>query len=161
MEEKRAGGSPLRPERRTRRNRITAVGNDLYSADSRGFLNPFLRVPRCARLFPPRPPSTPPSAIRQSTSPSGRPTPSATDLVSPSVSLLLPLLPIRRETCVQVPRARARALQRFRETEIALSRKSWPRLFLAPRVTVCVSRALVACSVDVRKHRYPILLLSR
>lgn len=34
-----------------RKNRITAVGNDLYSVDSRSFLNPFLRILRRV-LFP-------------------------------------------------------------------------------------------------------------
>jgi len=139
MEEKRAGGgSPPR----TRGNRITAVGNDLYSADSRGFLNPFLSGSQGVRVFFHR-------ALRRHPRPrfAKVPLPPADRLHRPPtlshpLSLYfspgrLPLLPIRRETCVQVPRA----LQRFRETEIALSRKSCPHLFLAPRVTVCVSRA--------------------
>ena len=37
---------------KTRENRITAIGNDLYSTNSKSFLNPFLGILRCA-LFPP------------------------------------------------------------------------------------------------------------
>lgn len=52
IRQKRGGEAPPEDPPKTRENRITAVGNDLYSADSRSFLNPFLRISRCARLFP-------------------------------------------------------------------------------------------------------------
>lgn len=44
IRQKRDGEAPPEDPPKTRENRITAVGNDLYSADSRSFLNPFLRI---------------------------------------------------------------------------------------------------------------------
>jgi len=45
------GEAPPEDPPKTRENRITAVGNDLYSADSRSFLNPFLRISQGVRAF--------------------------------------------------------------------------------------------------------------
>lgn len=68
IRQKRGGEAPTEDPPKTRENRITAVGNDLYSADSRSFLNPFLRISRCARLFPLAPSAAPP--IHRTASPS-------------------------------------------------------------------------------------------
>lgn len=91
-EKESEGGSGPPPEDppKTRKNRITAVGNDLYSADSRSFLNPFLRVPRCVRAFFHRTLDIP---IHDSPPelPLGRPTLSATDPISPPQSSSLSL----------------------------------------------------------------------
>lgn len=86
IRQKRGGEAPSEDPPKTRENRITAVGNDLYSADSRSFLNPFLRISRCTRLFPlhpwqhPYPSNCLPHLL----------SPSATDPVSLSLSLHLP-----------------------------------------------------------------------
>lgn len=107
------GEAPPEDPPKTRENRITAVGNDLYSADSRSFLNPFLRISQGVRAFFHR-------------TLDGIPNPSPYyPRRPPTLSLPLPFpslsLSVSRGTCVQVPRA-------LHETEIVLSRKSC-RLF--------------------------------
>lgn len=151
IRQKRGGEAPSEDPPKTRENRITAVGNDLYSADSRSFLNPFLRISRCTRLFPlhpwqhPYPSNCLPRLL----------SPSATDPVSLSLSLHHP---------GNLRRSFAR-VTRFRETEIVLSRKSCPLSSHTAnrRLHYAHSHAFSARRMfsHARKHRYPILLLSQ
>lgn len=101
IRQKRGGEAPSENPPKTRENRITTVGNDLYSADSRSFLNPFLRISRCARLFPshaqrdlhPRPTKLSPLVTN--------PAPHFSHSLS-SLSLFLSLFSISHESCVEV-----------------------------------------------------------
>lgn len=152
IRQKRGGEAPPEDPAKTRENRITAVGNDLYSADSRSFLNPFLRISRCARLFP-----LLPSAAPLSIELPPRLLPSRPRLSS------IPLHPVSRETCVEVSRAlhvsakrklfclanHARSLSLSSHTANHRPRYAHSHAFSARRMFI--RRA--------RKHRYPILLL--
>lgn len=121
IRQKRDGKAPPEDPPKTRENRITAVGNDLYSADSRSFLNPFLRISQGVRAFFHR--TLDGTPIHRLLSPS------AADPAPPPLPLI-PSFSVSGRTCVQVPRA-------LRETEIALSRKS--RSLLLLRIVACVT----------------------
>lgn len=121
---------------KTRENRITAVGNDLYSADSRSFLNPFLRNLKVCAPFSTAPSARelPPLCTNSGTSVGHRPFLSFAP--SPDPHLLSP-------SPVKLSRgSSAGARYTFPRTEIALSRKSCPlsrrasrnRLSSRPRV---------------------------
>lgn len=127
IRQKRGGEAPPEDPPKTRENRITAVGNDLYSADSRSFLNPFLRISRCARLFPLHPQQHPyPSNYLPRL-----PSPSASDPISP------PFFASSHETCVEVSRA----------LHVSAKRKLFclanhTRSLLTPRIIACVTHTL-------------------
>lgn len=141
IRQKRGGEAPPEDPPKTRENRITAVGNDLYSADSRSFLNPFLRISQGVRAFFHR--TLDGTPIHRTIPIGHRP------------CLFLSLLPFSRGTRVQVPRA-------LHEAEIVLSRKS--RLVSSRTirtVAACVRAHARRVFVHSRKHQYLILLLSQ
>jgi len=149
IRQKRGGEAPPVNSPKTRENRITAIGNDLYSADSRSFLNPFLRISRCARLFPshaqrdlhPRSTKLPPLVIN--------PAPHLRSL-SLSLCLCLFLSPLRFPSPMKV------AWKLLRALHVSAKRKLFclanhTRSLLAPRIITCVNAYThafvhVACS---------------
>lgn len=98
IRQKRGDEAPPEDPPKTRENRITAVGNDLYSADSRSFLNPFLRISQGVRFFSIAPLMVPPSTVLSS---------SATD-----PDLFLSLLPLSPSVVELAYKFRARYTKR-------------------------------------------------
>lgn len=136
---------------KTRENRITAIGNDLYSANSRSFLNPFLGILR-------RSPSQKGDAASSSSSISSNWPRNLFQLLSPPFSISSLFVDLFSLVCLPISLLKhfEKFLVRytFPRAEIVLSRKSCssslPPLF-PPFLSSFVHRGCALRHVQTRK----------